>query len=283
MLNSTKMELKMIEDISKNLVSLKQEFRRTYSGTSHIQEIIPLSKSDDFPIDQNELDALHLFVRNNPIYYNSYQEKINQTECMVYEGDINKFWLNSISHGSSYQPFSPTWMLTAYIITSIAKSLNYKEVLDIGSGDGRIAYCAKILGLDAHAIEIDDMLVELQESICETTKINFNPVCADAVKFDYQNLNLEKPAFFIGGLAQMGGEMLANSILTNLDSELKQKTCMVLTGSYSEKYSLNDRKDGGWSSLIEKNNLKVIQSAVLPTVWSFNETIDTPYTFAEFS
>ena len=277
------MELKMIEDISKNLVNLKQEFRRTYSGTSHIQEIIPLSKSDDFPIDQNELDALHLFVRNNPIYYNSYQEKINQTECMVYEGDINKFWLNSISHGSSYQPFSPTWMLTAYIITSIAKTLNYKEVLDIGSGDGRIAYCAKILGLDAHAIEIDDMLVELQESICKTTKVNFNPVCADAVKFDYQNLNLEKPAFFIGGLAQMGGEMLANSILTNLDSELKQKTCMVLTGSYSEKYSLNDRKDGGWSSLIEKNNLKVIQSAVLPTVWSFNEAIDTPYTFAEFS
>ena len=273
----------MIEDISKNLVNLKQEFRRTYSGTSHIQEIIPLSKSDDFPIDQNELDALHLFVRNNPIYYNSYEEKINQTECMVYEGDINKFWLNSISHGSSYQPFSPTWMLTAYIITSMAKTLNYKEVLDIGSGDGRIAYCAKILGLVAHAIEIDDMLVDLQESICKTTKVDFNPVGADAVKFDYLSLNLEKPAFFIGGLAQMGGEMLATSILTNLDSELKQKTCMVLTGSYSEKYSLNDRKDGGWSSLIEKNNLKVIQTAVLPTVWSFNEAIDTPYTFAEFS
>ena len=272
----------MIEEISENLVKLKQEFRHTYSGTSHIQEVIPFSKSDNFPIDQNELDALHLFVRNNPIYYNSYEEKINQTECMVYEGDINKFWLNSISHGSSYQPFSPTWMLTAYIITSIAKTLNYKEVLDIGSGGGRIAYCAKNLGLDAHAIEIDDMLVDLQESICETTKVNFNPVGADAVKFDYQSLNLEKPAFFIGGLAQMGGEMLATSILTNLDSELKQKTCMVLTGSYSEKYSLNDRKDGGWSSLIEKNNLKVIQTAVLPTVWSFNETIDTPYTFAEF-
>ena len=276
------MELKMIEEISKNLVNLKQEFRRTYSGTSHIQEVIPLSKSDDFPINQNELAALHLFVRNNPIYYNSYEEKINQTECMVYEGDINKFWLNSISHGSSYQPFSPTWMLTAYIITSIAKTLNYKEVLDIGSGDGRIAYCAKILGLDAHGIEIDDMLVDLQESICETTKVDFKPVGADAVKFDYLSLNLEKPAFFIGGLAQMGGEMLAASILTNLDSELKQKTCMVLTGSYSEKYSLNDRKDGGWSSLIEKNNLKVIQTAVLPTVWSFNEAIDTPYTFAEF-
>ena len=156
-------------------------------------------------------------------------------------------------------------------------------MIDVGSGDGRIAYCGKILGLNSHAIEIDDMLVSLQESIGKLTKTNFNPICADAVKFDYQNLNLEKPAFFIGGLAQMGGEMLANSILTNLDSELKQKTCMVLTGSYSEKYSLNDRKDGGWSSLIEKNNLKVIQTAVLPTVWSFNEAIDTPYIFAEFS
>ena len=129
----------MIEDIGRNLVQLKQEFRNIYSGTSHIQEVIPLLKSDSFPIDQNELDLLHLFVTKNPIYYNSYQQKINEIECMVYEGDINKYWLNSITHGSSYQPFSPTWVLSAYVITSIAKNLNYKEVLDIGSGDGRIA------------------------------------------------------------------------------------------------------------------------------------------------
>ena len=48
----------MIETISENLVNLKLEFRRIYSGTSHIQEILPLSESDIFPIPQNDLDQL---------------------------------------------------------------------------------------------------------------------------------------------------------------------------------------------------------------------------------
>ena len=272
----------MIEDIGKNLVQLKQEFRDIYSGTSHIQEVIPLLKSDSFPIDQNELDLLHLFVTKNPIYYNSYQQKINDIECMVYEGDINKYWLNSITHGSSYQPFSPTWVLSAYVIASLAKNLNYKEVLDIGSGDGRIAYCAKILGLSAYGIEIDDMLVDLQKSLCDFTKIDLKIICADAVKFEYKDLNLEKPAFFIGGLAQMGGDVIATSIIENLDSELKQKTCMVFAGSYSEKYSFGDTSEGGWGKIIDKNGLKIIESVFLPTVWSFNQTTDTSYIFTEF-
>ena len=272
----------MINDISKNLVKLKQDFRQSYSGSSHIQEIIPLAKSDFIPIDQNELDMLHTFAAKNPIYYNSYEEKVNGVDCMVYEGDINKYWLNSISHGSSYQPFSPTWITSAYVITSIAKELDYKEVIDVGSGDGRIAYCGKILGLDAHAIEIDDMLVALQESICDLTDTNFNPVCADAVKFDYPSLQLQKPAFFIGGLAQMGGDVLATSIIENLDSELKQKTCIVFAGSYSEKYSFGNTSDAGWGKLIDNNNLKITKSIFLPTVWSFNETVDTSYIFTEF-
>ena len=203
----------MIDDIAKNLVKLKQDFSETYSGSSHIQEVVPLAKSDSFPIDQDVLDKLHTFAAKNPIYYNSYEEKFSGVDCMVYEGDINKYWLNSISHGASYQPFSPTWILSAYIITSIAKELGYKEVIDVGSGDGRIAYCGKVLGIDSHAIEIDDMLVGLQESICDLTSTNFDPICADAVKFDYPSLQLQNPAFFIGGQAQMGGAILANSII----------------------------------------------------------------------
>jgi hypothetical protein len=202
---------------------------------------------------------------------------------MVYEGDINKYWLNSIGHESSTQPFSPTWMLTAYIITSIAKKLNYKEILDIGSGDGRIAYCGKILGLNVYGIEIDNMLVDLQNSIYKNTEINFNPIHTDAVKFDYFTLNLKQPAFFIGGLPQMGGDILASKIISNLDTSLKEKSCMVLTGSYSEKYSFNDTRDGGWRKLIDDSNLKVIQSNSLPTAWSFNQTTETPYIFTKFS
>jgi len=272
----------MIEDTAKNLVKLKQEFRRIYTGSSHIQEVVPLTVSNSFPIHQDALELLHLFATKNPIYYNSYEQKINDIDCMVYEGDINKYWLNSIGHGSSYQPFSPTWIISAYLMTSIAKELNYKQVLDIGSGDGRIAYCAKILGLESHAIEIDDMLVDLQKSICNLTNTGFNPICADAVKFEYGNLNLQKPAFFIGGLAQMGGDVLATSIITNLNSELRQKTCMVFAGSYSEKYSFADTSDAGWGKLISDNKLKIIKSVFLPTVWSFDQTFDTSYIFTEF-
>ena len=49
---------------------------------------------------------------------------------MVYEGDINKYWLNSIGHESVPVIFS-NLMLTAYIITSMAKMLGYGKFLTL--------------------------------------------------------------------------------------------------------------------------------------------------------
>ena len=60
----------------------------------------------------------------------------------------------------------------------LAKELGYQEVIDIGSGDGRIAFCAKILDLESYSIEIDDMLVDLQKLL---TILDFHPYCSDAV------------------------------------------------------------------------------------------------------
>ena len=165
----------------------------------------------------------------------------------------------------------------------MVKIQNYKDVLDIGSGDGRIAYCGKILGLNAYGIEIDNLLVDLQNYISKKTVVDFNPICSDAVKFDYNSLKLTEPAFFIGGLPQMGGDVLASNIISNLNNNLKEKTCMILTGSYSKKYSVNDTKDGGWRKLIDDVGLKIIQSNLLPTVWSFDQTTETPYIFTKFS
>ena len=125
---------------------------------------------------------LHL---KNPIYLNHYEEKIDDVLCTVYEGDINEYWLNSIKHGSSCQPFYPTWIMSAYVMASIAKEFGYAELVDIGSGDGRIAFCGNIVGLVSHSIEIDDVLVELQNTICTSTNQNFNPKCNDALEFDY--------------------------------------------------------------------------------------------------
>jgi hypothetical protein len=165
----------------------------------------------------------------------------------------------------------------------------FKEVLDIGSGDGRIAYCAKILDLETYSIEVDESLVDLQKVITFSTKIDFNPKCADAVEFDYSDLELEHPVFFIGGLAQMGGDILASSIIDKLNTipDLKKNIGMTFAGTYSKKYfpgtMAESMSEGGWKSIIEKNNLKVIQTITLPTVWTFDQPIDTPYIFTKFN
>ena len=279
----------MIEEISKNLVGLKQEFTKAYQGNSHIQEVLPVSPSENFPLESNHLEMLHNFAEKNPIYYNSYEQKIAGTSCRVYEGDINEFWLNSISHGASYQPFYPTWILTAYIISLAAKSIGFKEVLDIGSGDGRIAFCAKILELDAHSIEVDESLIELQKVIVDSTKIDFKPYCEDAVEYNYSDLKLQRPVFFIGGLAQMGGDVLAESIIEKLNQipNFMKNVGMTFAGTYSKKYfpgtSSESISEGGWKSIIDKNNLKVIKTIVLPSVWTFDQPIDTPYIFTKFN
>ena len=270
----------MIKDTAKNLVSLKKEFAKTYDGKSQIQEIIPLTLSQSFLIPNEHLESLHLFAKKNPIYYNSFEQEISGIPCIVYEGDINKYWLNSIQHGSSRAPFSPTWILSAYISSSFAKSLGFEEIIDIGSGDGRIAYCAKILGLDSYSIEIDDMLVGLQNSIYESIDVNFNPNCSDAIAFDYTSLSLTSPAFFIGGLAQMGGVQLATGILDNIQT--KENSGMVFAGTVSQKYASDPLGESGWGTLIDKFSLDVIDTLILPTVWTFKESDDTRYIFTKF-
>jgi len=278
----------MIEKIAENLVQLKKKFVKIYEGNSHIQEVIPITRSNNFPLEDNHMEMLHSFAEKNPIYYNSFELDIGKVPCKVYEGDINEYWLNSLSHGSSYQPFYPTWILSAYIISLMAKSLEYKEVLDIGSGDGRIAYCAKLLGMETYSIEVDESLVDLQKLITFSTKIDFNPQCADAVEFDYSNLKLIHPIFFIGGLAQMGGDILASSIIEKLNNICDLKNVgMTFAGTYSKKYfpgtSSENMAEGGWKPIIEKNNMKVTKTITLPTVWTFDQPIDTPYIFSKFN
>jgi hypothetical protein len=275
------MVLPMIEEIAKNLVELKKEFVNVYAGNSQIQELIPKSKSELFPIEESHLDLLHRFATNNPIYYNSFEKKIGSVDCIVYEGDINKYWLNSIQHDSSKAPFSPTWIMSGYVGALFAKEMGYSEIIDIGSGDGRIAYCAKILNLSSYSIEIDNLLVDLQISL--TALLNFNPFCSDATIFDYSSLNLSHPMFFIGGLAQMGGTFLATGVLNKINSisNLKQKTGWVFTGTLSKKYIPDPKNEAGWGTLIENNHLKSVQTISLPAAWTFHESDDVMYIFAE--
>jgi hypothetical protein len=275
----------MFEELVANLASVKQNFAKNYSGSAHIQEVIPSFVSEKFPINENHLQLLHNFAQKNPIYFNSFEEIISGVSCVVYEGDINEYWLNSIKHGSSCQPFYPTWIMSAYVMTSIAKTLGYDELIDIGSGDGRIAFCANFQGFHSHSIEIDEGLVELQNNICKKTEQNFDPICTDALEFNYDSLELKHPIFFIGGLAQMGGDILATNIIDKINSisNLKHKTGIVFAGTNSKRNFSGNLANGGWSNLIEKHNLKVIDTVSLPTIWTFDQPTDTPYIYTKFN
>jgi len=275
----------MFDELVKNLVLVKQDFAKNYSGSAHIQEVIPVSVSKQFPVGSHDLKLLHDFAQKNPIYFNSFEQEIGGILCTVYEGDINQYWLNSIKHGTSCQPFYPTWIMSAYVMASIAKKLGYKELVDIGSGDGRIAFCGKILGLTSHSIEIDEVLVQLQKTIVQSTNQNFNPKCKDALEFDYSQLQLIHPLFFIGGLAQMGGDILASNIIDKINtiSDLKHTTGLVFAGTYSKKQLSSNLDNGGWGSLIEKYNLNIVDTVSLPTIWTFDQTIETPYIYTKFN
>ena len=274
----------MFDDLVENLVSTKQIFAKNYSGNAHIQEVIPSSISNKFDMDTNELISLHDFALKNPIYFNHFEEKMDDVLCTVYEGDINEYWLNSIKHGSSCQPFYPTWIMSAFVMASIAKKLGYLELVDIGSGDGRIAFCGNVIGMESHSIEIDNVLVDLQKIISTATDQKFNPLCHDALEFDYSTLNLKKPIFFIGGLAQMGGDVLATSIIDKINSieNLRNDTAIVFAGTNTKRQLSGNLENGGWSTLIEKHNLKVIDTVSLPTIWTFDQDVETPYIFTEF-
>lgn len=274
----------MLEAIVGGISEIKQEFARTYGRRAHMQEIIPASASDRFPADRMHVEVLHGFARKNPIYAESYERVVAGIKCIVYEGDINEYWLNSIKHGSSCQPFYPTWMVSAYVIALVAQRMGYTHLIDIGSGDGRIAFCGRMLGLETHSIEIDPTLVELQKKIAGATHVDFNPECADALEYDYSGLRMERPVFVIGGLPQMGGDVLASGIIERVAGmpHIRGSAGLVLAGTHSKRHLSGNIKDGGWSLLLDRYKLGIVDVVSLPTAWTFDQDADTPYMYAKF-
>lgn len=262
----------------------KAEFVRKYDGNGHIREAVPTESSELIPIDGRVLERLHGFARTNPIYYNSYEMEILGIPSTVYEGDISEYWISSIKHDVSNQPFYPTWILSAYEAASEAKRLGMKQIVDIGSGDGRIAYCGQILGLDSYGIEIDRSLFELQGQVARDSGVGFGARHADANEFDYLSLGLTRPAFFIGGLPEMG-EMLARSIIGRVlaREELRYESAFVFMGSFQLKRFSRSTEKWGWGFVIDEAGLDVQSAVVLPTCWTMDQTRDTPYVFTKKS
>ena len=269
----------MNKTLAEAIVTLKTEFVKRNESSNHINEIIP-SLPESLSIDEHELEMLHKFAECNSIYSGSYEMEILDIVCRVYHGDMNNFWLDSIKHDTSYTPFYPVWILSAYALALESKNIGAKQLIDIGSGDGRIAYCARIVGLKSYGIEIDENLVSLENEILANTGVDFQPIIADATQFDYTSLELSQPIFFIAGLPEVG-EMLANNVISRITSmpNLKTNPIFVFSGSHIMRKDSRDKSKWGWGKVMEHYNLEVIKTVTLPTYWTIEQAIDTPFIF----
>jgi hypothetical protein len=270
----------MEDSISQAIVKLKNEFTKNHKARSFIYEVIPLSYSIELPIENRILSGLNDFAKSNSIYFKSNDVQIFDIPCKSYDGDINDYWLSSKKYDTNYQPFYPTWILSAYALSLGAKRLGFKEIVDIGSGDGRIAYCSKLLGMKSVGIEIDSDLVNLQYKISNLTNIKYRVLNEDATAIEYSSLNLSKPIFFISGLPE-SGEMLARNVLEKVGEiiELKHSAGFNFMGSHIMKGYSRDKTKWGWGKIIEDFDLDLIGCLTLPTHWTNDQQINTAYVY----
>jgi hypothetical protein len=271
-----------LEGLSASIVGLKNKYMTDFPPRSYVSEVVPRQHSTRFDIEQAILDKLNLFGKNNPIYLNQTNIVIDGILCRAYEGDINNYWLSSKKHDTCYQPFYPTWILSAYALAFYSKRFGFKELVDVGSGDGRIAYCSTLVGLKSFSIEIDASLSLLQRDISSLTGVGFEILNADATSFEYESLDLSCPIFFISGLPESGDILASNVISKEINSKDKKgRVGFNFMGTHVMREYTADKTQWGWGNLIENFGLEVLGCATLPTMWTNDQELDTAYVFAQ--
>ncbi|HZB73487.1 MAG TPA: hypothetical protein VE378_01965 [Nitrososphaeraceae archaeon] len=271
-----------MEGICSSITGLKNKYMTDFSPTGYVTEIVPCQYSTNLDIEQSILDKLNLFAQNNPIYLKQTEIIVDGILCKSYEGDINNYWLSSKKHDTCYQPFYPTWILSAYALAILSKKLGFTELVDIGSGDGRIAYCSTLVGLKSFSIEIDTDLSILQHNVVSSTGVGFEILNLDATSFDYSSLDLSHPIFFISGLPELG-DILARDVITkarNL-SDAKDTIGFNFMGTHVMREYTADKTLWGWGNIIEDFELNIVGCVTLPTLWTNDQDLDTAYVFAQ--
>lgn len=222
------------------------------------------------------------FAAANPIYGNAGRTAdVGGVRCTVLEGSVDRLWLGSVRNARSRAPFSPTWLASAHALASAARDAGCTEAVDIGSGDGRIAHCAALLGLRSYSIELDASLSALQRDVAERTGSVVDVRQSDAASIDYAVLGLSRPAFFVGGLAQMGGDALAEPAVSYAAGALPAGAALfVLPGTLSPKYAPDPHSMGGWGRTVAGAGLVVERTMRLPAAWTMGEPDAVPYMLA---
>ncbi len=266
----------MFQNILNNFLEVKREYIRNFKPKNIIAEILPKESSYSFPINNNILVKLHQFVSSNPIYFKKIDILINNLKFTSYEGDVNEYYLNNKKYDTNYQPFYPTWMLSAFLLCLRIKELGFTELLDIGSGDGRIPFCGALLDLKSTGIELDTNLIELQMKLCKNTDTKFEIINDDASTYYYARHNFSRPCFLVSGLPEMGEMFVENLIQTTLKEKFELFGIVFLGSSLKRKF-IHDTTNYGWGEIIRKSHLKKIEEINLPSHWTNDNNTETIY------
>jgi hypothetical protein len=75
--------------------------------------------------------------------------------------------------------------------------------------------------------------------------------------------------------------MLANSVIPRIMSmpNLKVNSVFVFTGSHVMRKDSRDKSKWGWGHVIDHFNLDVVKTVTLPTYWTLDQPVDTPFIF----
>lgn len=272
------------------ILRIAGEMQRSYGGNSHLYEAVPSGPEPAASLDAAGAAALGAFARASPVYARLSEGTVCGMRCTVCEGDATNHWLDSLKHDASAAPFYPTWMLSAHALASAAHALGARAAVDVGSGDGRIAYCCGAAGMRTRSVEIDEGLAAVQRGISERTGV---PMGAsgegeDAFGIDYAGLVRGEEggaaALLVGALPQVG-ELLADAVAgAALDGARDGDAgpLLVLAG-VGEDASGGIGGAGnrwGWGPLLDKFGLGVLGVLELPTRWTIESGGGTPYVFA---
>lgn len=229
------------------------------------------------------LEKLHVFFKLNEIYYKSENLVLGDIPCVSYEGDINQYWLSSKKYDTNYQPFLPTWVLSALVMVQVAKDLGFKNIIDIGSGDGRLLYCGSVIGLNSVGVEIDKDLCDLQTKISNDSNVKFRIINGDSNSLDYSQWATENTLIFISALPE-SGEMISYGIINQVKKYVDKlhNVGITLMGSNTYRRYSRDKSMWGWGKFMKDYELKLVECLSLPTSWTLDEKNETPYLFTIF-
>ena len=77
-------------------------------------------------------------------------------------------------------------------------------------------------------------------------------------------------------------EMMVNNVISKIIAipDFKMNPIFVFTGSHVMRKDSRDKSKWGWGQVIDHYNLEVVKTITLPTYWTLDQPVDTPFIFA---